>query len=131
MQQGKQLGAGIMPDAVHHPLALDDERHVEVGDDHAFAFMQRRCEMTSLGGDNRRTRAATQRLVHRRIRGDGVQLRVGEPAGGVDDEAAGLQRVNIDSQGMHIAGAYRADGDVIPSAQPVASPEGPAPVPSN
>ncbi|MEP6503373.1 MAG: ATPase domain-containing protein, partial [Betaproteobacteria bacterium] len=44
---------------------------------------------------------------------------------------AGLSRMRIDSQGMHIAGNYRADGDVIPSAQPVASPEGPAPVPSN
>ena len=47
------------------------------------------------------------------------------------DYQAGLSRMRIDSQGMHIAGTYRADGDVIPSAQPVASPEGPAPVPSN
>ena len=43
------------------------------------------------------------------------------------DYQAGLRRLRIDSQGMHIAGTYRADGDVIPSAQPVASPEGPAP----
>jgi circadian clock protein KaiC len=43
------------------------------------------------------------------------------------DYHAGLRRLHIDSQGMHIAGTYRADGDVIPSAQPVASPEGPAP----
>ena len=42
------------------------------------------------------------------------------------DYQAGLRRIRIDSQGMHIAGTYRADGDVIPSAQPVASPEGPA-----
>jgi circadian clock protein KaiC len=47
------------------------------------------------------------------------------------DYEAGLRRLRIDSQGMHIAGTYRADGDVIPSAQPVASPEGPAPSPSN
>jgi len=47
------------------------------------------------------------------------------------DYRAGLQRLHIDRQGMHIAGNYRADGDVIPSAQPVASPEGPAPSPSN
>ena len=46
------------------------------------------------------------------------------------DYQAGLRRLRIDSQGMHIAGTYRADGDVIPSAQPVASPEGPAPSPS-
>ncbi|MDP9125509.1 MAG: AAA family ATPase [Pseudomonadota bacterium] len=43
------------------------------------------------------------------------------------DYQAGLRRLHIDSQGMHIAGTYRADGDVIPSAQPVASPEGSAP----
>jgi circadian clock protein KaiC len=43
------------------------------------------------------------------------------------DYQAGLRRLHIDSQGMHIAGTYRADGDVIPSAQPVAGPEGPAP----
>lgn len=43
------------------------------------------------------------------------------------DYQAGLRRLHIDSHGMHIAGTYRADGDVIPSAQPVASPEGPAP----
>ena len=46
------------------------------------------------------------------------------------DYQAGLRRVRIDSQGMHIAGTYRADGDVIPSAQPVASPEGSVPSPS-
>jgi circadian clock protein KaiC len=42
------------------------------------------------------------------------------------DYQAGLRRLHIDSQGMHIAGTYRADGDVIPSARPVAGPEGPA-----
>ena len=47
------------------------------------------------------------------------------------DYQAGLRRLRIDSQGMHIAGTYRADGDVIPSAQPVASPEGPATSSSN
>ena len=42
------------------------------------------------------------------------------------DYQAGLRRLHIDSQGMHIAGTYRADGDVIPSAQPVAGSEGSA-----
>jgi circadian clock protein KaiC len=46
------------------------------------------------------------------------------------DYHAGLCRLRIDSQGMHIAGTYRADGDVIPSAQPVASSEGTLPSPS-
>jgi circadian clock protein KaiC len=45
------------------------------------------------------------------------------------DYQAGLRRIHIDLQGMHIAGPYRADGDVIPSAQPVAGPEGPVPSP--
>jgi len=43
------------------------------------------------------------------------------------DYEAGLCRLRIDSQGMHIAGTYRADGDVIPSAQPVPSSEGTVP----
>jgi circadian clock protein KaiC len=47
------------------------------------------------------------------------------------DYQAGLRRLCIDSQGMHIAGTYRADGDVIPSAQAVASQEGSVPSPSN
>jgi circadian clock protein KaiC len=46
------------------------------------------------------------------------------------DYEAGLRRLRIDGQGMHIAGTYRADGDVIPSAQPVASSEGSTPSPS-
>ena len=44
---------------------------------------------------------------------------------------AGLRRIRIGSQGMHIAGSYRADGDVIPSAQPVPAQEGSAPSSSN
>lgn len=47
------------------------------------------------------------------------------------DYQAGLRRLRIDSQGMHIAGTWRADSDVIPSAQPVAAQEGPAPSSSN
>jgi len=40
------------------------------------------------------------------------------------DYQAGLRRLRIDTQGMHIAGTYRADGDVIPSAQPVSAQDG-------
>jgi circadian clock protein KaiC len=46
------------------------------------------------------------------------------------DYQAGLRRLKIDSQGMHIAGTYRADGDVIPSAQPVTGADGATPSPS-
>ena len=38
------------------------------------------------------------------------------------DYHAGLHRIRIDSHGMHIAGTYRADGDVIPSAAPANTP---------
>jgi circadian clock protein KaiC len=34
------------------------------------------------------------------------------------DYDAGLRRIRIDAGGMHVAGTYRADGDVIPSAAP-------------
>ena len=47
------------------------------------------------------------------------------------DYQTGLRRLRIDSQGMHIAGTWRADGDVIPSAQPVTAQQGPAPSSSN
>ena len=47
------------------------------------------------------------------------------------DYQAGLQRIRIDSQGMHIAGTFSAEGDVIPSAQPVATPDGTAAGSSN
>jgi circadian clock protein KaiC len=46
------------------------------------------------------------------------------------DYQAGLRRIRIDSQGMHIAGTYRADGDVIPFGATRCQPEGPAPSPS-
>src|SRR5271154_1177769 len=31
----EKLGTGIVADRVHHPLALDDQTHVEIGDEHA------------------------------------------------------------------------------------------------
>jgi circadian clock protein KaiC len=37
------------------------------------------------------------------------------------DYDAGLRRIRIDGRGMHVAGTYRADGDVIPSATPANS----------
>ena len=35
------------------------------------------------------------------------------------DYHAGLRRLHIDGRGMHLAGVFAADGDGIPSAQPV------------
>jgi circadian clock protein KaiC len=40
------------------------------------------------------------------------------------DYDAGLRRLRIDGRGMHLAGTYRADGDVIPSATPTNVPPG-------
>ncbi|MGN6528884.1 MAG: RAD55 family ATPase [Burkholderiaceae bacterium] len=37
------------------------------------------------------------------------------------DYHAGLRRLHIDGRGMHLAGVFAADGDVIPSAQPVSA----------
>ena len=42
------------------------------------------------------------------------------------DYEAGLRRLRISSSGLQVAGIYRADGDVIPSAEPVVKPDGPA-----
>lgn len=42
------------------------------------------------------------------------------------DYRAGLHGLRIDAQGMHIAGTFSADGDVIPSAEPVPPQIGPA-----
>ncbi|MET0382325.1 MAG: ATPase domain-containing protein [Burkholderiaceae bacterium] len=41
------------------------------------------------------------------------------------DYQAGLRRIRIDAQGMHIADTFSAGGDVIPSAQPVPPQDGP------
>ena len=54
----QQFGAGIVADRVHHPLALDDQAHVEIGNQDAFALGDRRGEMLALGGDDGRHAAA-------------------------------------------------------------------------
>src|ERR1700710_671582 len=50
--EAEQFGPRVMADAVHHPLALDDQRHVEIGDHQAFAFAARRRQMHALGRDD-------------------------------------------------------------------------------
>jgi circadian clock protein KaiC len=42
------------------------------------------------------------------------------------DYHAGLRRLHIDAKGMQLAGVFSADGDVIPSAQPVPPTDAPA-----
>jgi hypothetical protein len=43
-----EFGARVMADGIHHPLALDDEGKIEVGDENALAFGQRRGEVAAL-----------------------------------------------------------------------------------
>ena len=56
----EKLGAGVMADRIHHPLALDDEAEVEVGDEDTFALGQRRHQMGAFRRDDRGHAAAAQ-----------------------------------------------------------------------
>ena len=47
-REREQFRPRVMADLVHHPLALDDQRHVEIGDEDAFAAGERRREMARL-----------------------------------------------------------------------------------
>ena len=47
--QMHQFGPGIMADTVHHPLALEDEAHVEIGDQDALALGEWWRNMPALG----------------------------------------------------------------------------------
>jgi hypothetical protein len=104
----QQLGPRVVADRIHHSLALGDQRHVEVGHHHAFAFGQRRRQVLALGRDDGRVAAAAQRLLQLRIGRDRADLLVGEPAGGVDDEAARFERVVADGH-FHLLREDRPD----------------------
>ena len=84
----QKLRSRVVSDGVHHSLAFQDQAHVEVGDENAFALGDRGCEMLALGRDDGRHAAATERLLQTVIRRDGADLLVRQPAGGVDDETA-------------------------------------------
>ncbi len=104
----QQLGPGVVADRVHHALALDDEVEIEIGDQHAFALGQRRHDMGAFGRDDRRHAAAVQRLAQLFVGRDFRDLLFGEPAGGVDDEAAALERVVADRH-LDLLGEDRPD----------------------
>jgi hypothetical protein len=61
--QLEQLGAGVVADRIHHPLALHDEAHVEIGCEDALALGQRRNDMRALRRDDGGHAAAAQRLA--------------------------------------------------------------------
>ena len=107
-QKLQKFGAGVVADRIHHPLALGDQAHVEIGDEQALALRQGRNDVAALGRNDRGEAAAGQRLVQFRVGGDGGLLLVGQPAGGVDDEAAAFQRVVADRD-LDLFGENRAD----------------------
>lgn len=45
----EEIGARVVADGIEHPLALDDEREIEVGDDEPLTFRQRRSQERALG----------------------------------------------------------------------------------
>ncbi len=104
----QQFRAGIMADRIHHPLTLDDQAHVEVGDEDAFALGERRHDMLAFRRDDRGHAAAAQCLLQAGIRGDRGDLFTGQPAGGVDDEAAAFQCMMADGD-FHLVGKDRSD----------------------
>ena len=59
-QEREQFGARIVADGIHHPLALDDQRHVEIGDQDALTRRERLHHMAAIRGDDCGHAAAAQ-----------------------------------------------------------------------
>ena len=97
-----------MADRVHHALALDDQRHVEVGDQDAFAGGERRNDVLALGRDDGGHAAAADSVARPFLGRNLGDLVFGEPTGGVDDEAAALERVMADRH-LDLVGEDLAD----------------------
>ena len=104
----QKLRPRIVADRVHHPLSLEDQAHIEVGNENSLAFGDRWCEMFTLRRDDGRHAAAAQRLLQVLLRCDRADLLVRQPAGGVDDETAAFQRMMADGD-FHLIGEDRAD----------------------
>src|ERR1700722_14620974 len=88
-----EFGTRVMADGIHHPLALDDEGKIEVGDENSLALRQRRGEVAAFGRNDRGHASPAQAPLQGFVRRDRGNLRFGEPTRGVDDEAAALERV--------------------------------------
>ncbi len=106
--QTKKIGPGVVADAVHHALALDDQRHVEIGHQDAFTFLQGRRQVAAFRADDRRAAAAAQALLQCWVGLDSGYLRVGKPTCGVHHEAAGFERVVAECD-FHLVRKDRAD----------------------
>ena len=77
--QAQQLGPRVVAHRIHHAFALGDQAHVQVGDHHAFAFLQGRRQVHALGRDYGRAATTTQRLLQPSIRRERLDLRVRQP----------------------------------------------------
>ena len=77
----EQFRTGVMTDRVHHPLALDDDAHVEVGDENSFAVRQGGNQMGPFRRDNGGHATASQRLAEFFFRRNPGDLFVGQPPG--------------------------------------------------
>ena len=104
----QQLRPGVVADRIHHALALDDEPEIEIGDQQTFAAGQRWDHVCAFGRDDRRHAPAAQRFAQLFIGRNLGDLLLREPTGGVDHEAAALERVVTDRH-LDLIGEDRAD----------------------
>src|ERR1700722_3228979 len=88
-----EFGARVMANGIHHPLALDDEGKIEVGDENTLPLRQWWDEVATLGRDDRGHASPAQAALKGFVRRDRGDLRFGKPACGVDDAAAALESV--------------------------------------
>lgn len=72
----QQFRSRIVANGIHHPLALEDQAHVEIGNQDAFALGDRGGQMFAFGRDDRRHATATQRLLQPFVRRDRPDLLV-------------------------------------------------------
>src|ERR1700733_1482244 len=103
-----EFGTRVMADGIHHSLALDDEGEIEVGEENALAVGQRRDEVATLRRDDRGHVSPAQAALEGFVRRDRGDLGFGEPACGVDDEAAAFERVMADRH-LDLFGEDRAN----------------------
>ena len=96
--QTQQFRAAVVSAGVHLRFALIDQREVEISDDLAFSGNYWFPDQFAQWRDDRRERACRDRADRASGIRDDLSLLVGiEPAGGVDDEAAGFECVIADA----------------------------------
>ena len=97
-----------MADGIHHPLALDNQAHVEIGHEYSFALSQRRHYVRTFGRHDRCHAATPQRFSEFLVRRNSCDLLFREPAGRIHYEAAAFQRVMADRD-FDLVGEDRPD----------------------